>query len=465
MEEKRKKRVLAGFLGFLVLMWLCTVISKSIYASRLPIVMTEGIEQKYVEHVVEVEGIVIAGNKNPINALSGLRVDNVAVQAGDRVEEGDLLFTVDMEDLGEIMEKKKQQIDDQKLLIAEQQIRISEQQVQIDTIEYNEMLAEAKKILEEQRAREDYDSLARHEDTLVGRAANEVSEAENALENHRDEEGYSEEALEDALQAAAYAEGDAKWERYTTMRDAQRRIDDMLIPEEADPTLEVNRLALSELQTALSGMQAELSDLKADLSKYQEIKEAEGQITASKSGLITDVYISVGNRVPDTAVMMFADDTVPCQFKAVIDKEQKKYVGLNDKISLKLDGSSRGMDFNIDYLAESGNMPGSYEIYINLSEGMGTPGMSGTMIRAEAGEKYSCCVSPLAIHTVETRSYVYVVKEREGILGMEYYVEQINVKVLDENEYWAALEGALDSDSRIVVSSTAEIKNGEVVRY
>ncbi|MBD5496022.1 MAG: biotin/lipoyl-binding protein [Lachnospiraceae bacterium] len=461
----KKKKIVVGFLGFLVAMWLCTVISKSIYVSKLPVVTTTSIEQKYVEHIVEAEGIVIAGNKNPINAMSGLRIDKIEVQEGDRVEEGDVLFIVDLDDLEEIMEAKRQQISDQQLLISKQQTQISEKQLQIDALIFNGQLAAVEKIIEEQRAREDYDALARHEDTLVGRASNEVNEAENALENHRGEEGYSEEALEDALQAAAYAEGDAKWERSNTMKEAQRKIDDMQLPDEANPTLEISQLEMSEMQLTLSDLQAELSTLQGELAEYQVIKDAEGQITAASKGLITDIYISIGNRTPDTAVMLFADDTIPCQFKVTIDKEQKKYVSLNDIITLKLDGSSRGEDFKIDYLSESASMPGNYDIYVNLPEGMGTPGLSGTMRRSEAGEKYSCCLTPAAVHKVDTRSYVYVVKEREGILGMEYYVEQIYVKVLDENEYWIAVEGALDDDSKVVENSTMELRNGEVVRY
>ena len=39
-----------------------------------------------------------------------------------------------------------------------------------------------------------------------------------------------------------------------------------------------------------------------------------------------------------------------------------------------------------------------------------------------------------------------------------------NVRVLDENESWVAVEGALDGDSMIISSSTIEVKNGDVVR-
>ncbi len=431
MSGNRKKKIVAGFFIFLVFMWLCTVISKSIYASKLPIVSTESIEQKYVEHIVKVDGIVIAGEKSPVTAISGLRVEHLSVQVGDSVEEGDVLFTIDMEDLTDIIEEKE--------------AAISKLQAQIDTVLQNEELARQKKELEEQRAREDYDALARREDTLVGRGAEEVNQAEKDLENAGDDE-----ALQDALQQAAYAEADAKWQRETAMRDAERRVEDIIAPESEDSTLEVNRL--------------ELAGLQEDLAPYLDIREEEGRILSPMSGIITDIYVSTGGRTSDSAVLLLADDSVPCQFKTTLTQEQKKYVGLNDEVSLKLDGSSKEKEATVDYLSESSTMPGNYEVYINLPEGMGVPGLSGTMSRAESGEKHYCCVTPAAVHEDGSRHYVYVVKERDGILGKEYYAEQVNVMVLDENENWAALEGALNDDSVIISSSTKEVKNGDVVR-
>lgn len=434
MGEKRKQRIVTAFCVFLGFMWLCTVISKSIYASRLPIVSTESIEQKYVEHIVEAEGIVVAGDKNPVTALSGLRVNKVMVQAGDRVEEGDVIFTVDMEDLDEIIEEK--------------QTAISKLQVQINTIVQNKELARQQKELEEQRAREDYDAIARRENTLVGRASNEYSKVEDKMSDQ--DGGESAEDLEEALQQAAYAEADAKWQRDNAIKEAGRRVEDIIAPDSEDSSLEVIRL--------------ELAGLQEDLSRFQEIKDAEGEIRARQSGLVTDIYISIGGRTSDSAVMLLADDAVPCQFRAVISQEQKKYVGLNDEVSLKLDGSGKDRNVTIDYLAENDSMPGTYEVYMNLPEGTGTPGLTGRMSRSEKGEKHFCCVTPTAVHKEDIRSYVYVVKERDGILGKEYYAEQVSVRIMDENDYWVAVEGALDSDSVIITSSTKEIKNGDVVR-
>lgn len=465
-QENRlgKKKVLAGFAVFLAFMWLCTIISKSIYASKLPVVTAQPPEEKYVEHRVEVEGIVIAGDKSPVAALAGLRVETLAVQVGDRVEEGDLLFTIDMEDLLEIMEEKRN--------------AMAKVQVQIDTILANEELARQKKELEEARAREDYDELARYKDTLVGRAAEEVKQAEEDIEETADERRLAQEnaaagsgeekteeelkqeeeqreaedkQMKEALQAAAYAEADAKWDRDNVMKEAGRKVEDILLPENEDSTLSVCQL--------------ELAGLQEEFARYQAVQNAEGRVTAQQGGLITDVYINVGDRTTSSAAMLMADDAVPCQFKAVLDKDQKKYIGLEDEVSLKLDGSSRETEAEIDYLSESESVPGSYEIYVNLPEGKGTPGLSGAITHTESGEKYACCVPPQAVHKEDVRSYVYVVKEREGILGMEYYVEEINVNIRDENDSWVAVEGALDDESQVVISSTKEVHNGDIVRY
>lgn len=430
--DKRKKRLITGLMVFLGFMWLCTVVSKSIYASRLAMVSAQKPEVRYIEHAVEAGGIVEAGGKKAVVALGGVRVKEVTVHVGDRVEEGDLLFTIDLDDLEESMEEIRTEI-----------ARI---QLQINTILSNKELARQQKALAEERARDDYNALARYQDTLVGRATEEVVKAEEAIE----ENGESKELL-DALQAAAYAEADARWNRDNIIKEAGRNVEDITAAEQQDATLEVYQL--------------ELAALKEDLSRYQELMAKEGKITAERSGLITDIFVQVGGRVPDTASLLLTDDSLPYQFKVILSEEEKKYVGLNDTVTLKLDGFSSKIDASVAYLAESSTLPGRYEIIITLPEEMGVLGLSGILSRVETGERQGCCIPTLALHKENNRTFVYVVSEREGILGMEYYVEEINVKVIDQNDDWAAIEGGLSNESRVIISSTDEICKGDIVRY
>ncbi|MDE7179510.1 MAG: biotin/lipoyl-binding protein [Lachnospiraceae bacterium] len=437
--DKRRKKIIAGLAFFMAFMWLCTLVSKSIYASKLPMVSTTRADSKYIEHIVETEGIVEAGAKLPVAVLSGLRVEELAVHTGDKVEEGEVLFTVDLEDLKQIIE--------------EQELAAAKTQLQIDTIVHNKELAQNQRALEEARAREDYDALARYQDTLVGRAAEEVVQAEKALEELPDESkgngSVEEELLKRQLQAAAYAEADAKWNRDNTIKDAGRRVEDILQEENADATLAVYRTELTAVQEKIAA--------------YRALLDQEGKITSPLSGTVTDIYVQAGGRVPDTASFLLADDEVACQFKVALTKEQKSYVNLGDDVKLELDGRKK-IDVKVDYLEENENMPGSYTAVVKLPEGTGVPGLSGRLSCSKVGEKQPVCISIMALHSENERYFVYVVNEREGILGKEYYVEEINVGVIDKNDKLAAIEGAVTSDSLIIESATKEVKKGDAVR-
>ncbi len=427
------KKVIVGFAAFLGFMVICTLISKSVYAYRLPIVSVCQPESKYIEHKVEAQGIVAAGGEKTVTYLPGLRIDSVLVQVGEKVEEGDALFQIDLEDLKELMEEK--------------QSEISKLSLQINATLENQAIEQQKKELELARAREDYDTTSRLQDTQVGRAMESYVQAENDLE-----ESGGEEALKDALQSAAYGEADAKAARDEAVKQAQRRVEDLLLPEEITTELETARLE-----------QALLSE---KLQEYQKVLDIQGVVRAPFSGVVTKVAVGVGDRIPDTAVLLLSDESLPCQLKILLDKEQKKYISLGDQVLIRLEGKNKELEEKIDYLAESEGNPEKYEAFITLPEGTGIPGLSGTISRSESGEKYSLCLPAAAVHSENNRNYVYVLKEREGILGQEYYVDEINVRVIDKNDNWVAIEeGAVDKESRIILSATKEVKKGEAVRW
>lgn len=438
---RRRKRILRGFGIFLALMFVCMLVSKSIYASQLPIVTITAPESKYIEHTVAVEGIVVEGASQAVMALPGLRVESVQVQIGDHVEEGDVLFRLDMEDLGTLIEEKQMQIDKLSLQIA--------------ALEENKALAQQKKDLESARAKEDYDKTAQEKDTDVGRALQEYVEAEEELEEHMnspwDESWEAEkEALEKALQQAAYDEADAKRERDHSMTQAERTIEDNAMAQETDSTLEVYRLERSAEQK--------------ELALYQEVADRQGEVKAETAGVVTAVQVAAGARVPDSASMLLSDGNVPCRFNVLLNQEQKKYVKLGDEVKIKLDGSKE-FTAAVDYLAQNPSSPSSFEAYITLPQEEGRPGLSGTLTCSQKGEKRTVCLPAEAVHTADNRTFVYILREREGILGMEYYAEEVTVRILDQNADWIALEeGMLNKESNVILSATKEIEKGKTVR-
>lgn len=169
--EKNKKWIRL-FLIFLAVMWLCTIISKSIYVSGLTRVRTDVLSKKYIEHIVEADGIVLAGGEVSVNTLSGLRVEKIYVQQGDEVKQGDALFSVDLRDLEE--------------LIAGKEDEIARIELQLSTAQFNETLDAQKKEIALLWAKEDYENADKETALAVERAQSALIKAENDLQKHLD---------------------------------------------------------------------------------------------------------------------------------------------------------------------------------------------------------------------------------------------------------------------------------------
>ena len=89
---KKQKKIGAAFCIFLSLMFLCTLISRAVYASKLPQITTRKPERTSLIHRVEAEGLVQQGREYAVNTLSGLRCSTVHAHVGDRVTTETLLF-------------------------------------------------------------------------------------------------------------------------------------------------------------------------------------------------------------------------------------------------------------------------------------------------------------------------------------------------------------------------------------
>lgn len=172
LKMEKNKKWIKLFLAFLAVMWLCTIISKSIYVSGLTRVKTDSLSKKYIEHIVEADGIVLAGGEVSVNTLSGLRVEKICVQQGDEVKQGDALFTVDLRDLEE--------------LIALKENEIARIELQLSTAQFNETLDAQKKEVALLWAKEDYENADKETALAVDRAQSALLKAENDLQKHLD---------------------------------------------------------------------------------------------------------------------------------------------------------------------------------------------------------------------------------------------------------------------------------------
>lgn len=568
---KKQKKILAAFGIFMAFMFLCTLVSKAVYASKLPQVTVDTPRRMALNHTVEAEGIVHQGREYAINVLSGLRVRTVYAHVGDKVTPETLLFELDTDDL-----KEK---------IQEQELAIKKLQLQIADMEQNRNLENQKKATDSARAQEDYKRTENEAQETLNRAEDDLDDAEDAYDSHKDhpvkvtseedrqkaqaayeewvkkeaelktaleqakkgyedaqtevkrlaeavkaattsgegnvsgsetpeegsdtedtgtpendhiadelenarqaeetaktayesaEEAYQEHiknpvskpdfsaedaeqsawqekkaSLKDAVEAAERAVDDAEQAKSDAMLEAERKVADAAAADASDSSLNINKL--------------ELTSMQSDLSKYKKILETGGQVYPEAEGIITRIQVSPGERVPDGASVVYADLSSPMQFNVSLTKEQKKYVNQGDAIELSL-GSSSAQEYTVDYVAENEMNPELYDVYVFLPDGVGTIGQSGSFEAKKQSETFSCCIPIDALREdANHRNYVYIVSERSGILGKELAAEKVYVKVLDQNDTYAAIEeGVIDSETELITASTEALEDRDVIRY
>ena len=259
-------------------------------------------------------------------------------------------------------------------------------------------------------------------------------------------------SLEDSVDSAKQNQENSVWDKLDAMLEAKRKVEDSTLAANPDLTLEMNQM--------------EIAYRNEILQKYVQLKKADGQVFSEDNGIVTKIKVSSGERVPDGASMVLADLDESFKFRTTLTREEKKYVDINDTVSLKLGNSGRTVEGQVAYLAESESTPGSYDAIVYLPPGEGAVGQSGTMTASSQSQSYPLTIPAKAVYTDNGISYVFVLRKQQGILGEELAASRVNVNVLDKNNKFASIEeGTIDADTEIIVDTTKALEEGAVVRY
>lgn len=312
-------------------------------------------------------------------------------------------------------------------------------------------LEELKKRLDAAKARRDEieRQLKRAQEALLKHQAEGRTEPDFSAEDAERKSWESQKTtLERNVESAGWEEEDAVLQKQKALKEAQRKVDDAASPENAQDTLALYQLELDYEQTVLS--------------RYEQLQKAGGKVTAKEDGVLTGVGVSAGADTPDGAAMTYASLEENLKFWMNCPKEQKKYISPGTQGRLLADGIDETLE--IGYMEQRED--GSWDAEITLPQNSASMGQGGIFTVDYQSESYSQCVPAEAVYTENGRSYVYVVRRQQGILGEELAAEKRYVTVEETGDRYAALaEGSLKEGEEVVVSTTKALKDGEVIRY
>lgn len=315
------------------------------------------------------------------------------------------------------------------------------------------------KIREQVNARPENVSLLQNANDQINTAKDALTEAENALSAYNEQQNNSSSASYDEQLKTLYDDYKAKEEAYneavkqrqSTIQSANRTLEDAKAPENVDTAT-----ALTEND--------DLEEKQLAVDELQKVMDVNGKITAPSDGLITKVNVTTGEATTEDTAIRISDQSAGYKFTATLDKASAKYLSKDDKVTLDLGNGTTVEGLTVQSIDVSAEDKNSYELTVFIPAKVKKLGSIATLKVEKASKKYDTCVPLGALHSDGDKYYVYVINEKDTILGTETAVDKVQVDILDKNNEQAAIEGSFSWGQQFVLTSSKTLRNGDRVR-
>ena len=463
----RQRMMKAGVL-LLGLMILFTIISRTAYNMSTAQVSTKKPEPQTFTPDVSARGTVTGREEIAVSAEESLRVKTVHVTEGQAVEAGQLLFEVDLQDLMEKMKEKQQELYSLDLQIqgAAESAAFSEKSRQL-------MLSQAQ---------EDYNRTAARENAAVDGAQAELQQAQEVYQNfiadavqpdsNQPDSGQTAEELLAAVQEKQAAYDQAVQARDESLYQAQKALDSANLGEAKDYSVEQSRITRGQKEE--------------EIARLQALMDVQGRVTAPSKGMVTEVGVKAGSTTSGGGDILLSDLSGGASLTVTFSEDMRKYIREGTQAVVTAENALPGQqaaaervtiqtitDSNMSGSAAGGmeagaaatQQPGgSFRVTVHLSSELFLAGEPAVLkVEAQVSD-YDSCVLAEALHLMSgDQYYVNVAEKKSTILGEEWVVRQVSVKLLEKNETYAAVEG-ISSGQEVITESSRTLEEGSRVK-
>ena len=440
--DPRQRQRLGWIVRFFALLLVLTLLARGTAGAAMASVTVQRPSSGNVTKSVRTTATVSFAGGTPFTVPAGLLVMAVPVQAGQTVKAGDTLAVFDAAEVDRAVNAKR---------AALQQARTqAAQQTAGDTADpYAAQLAQQQL----ERAYEETHRIYADGEESVSRAQTKRDEAAAALEKARNA-GYAddaekqaavENAAEDANNAALSAAQSAEDNRNTALHTLEK---------EQETTEKQN--ALDRAAAAVTASDAET--LQAELDALLAVQQAGGTLTAPSDGTLVSLDLVVGQPSPAVGGQLAAD----ADFTAEIPLEESQANLVSVGTVLHLSQSRASCDAAVQSLSAP-DENGTVTAKCTLSKGAWCAGAANASATVQ-GEKRPCVLPASAVHKDNTGCYVLAIEQKATILGQQNIVVSLPVTVVETGDTTAAVSGALDADTQVIVSSTRAAQAGDRVK-
>lgn len=417
---------LKGLGVLLAAMFLFTIISRATDSITVAKVSVSSPASRKIQYTISAEGRAEKNQEISVLTQPDILVRSVMVNVGQRVEKGDVLAVLDLAHL-------KEQMTD---VLGEKRAL----ELQNQALEQNRRQEQQSKQKAAARAKSDYNQLVQKNNRAIQKARASLNQAQRAYKKGK----ITLAALSEQKNALAELRKTAEAEEQT----AKRAMEDAKAAPAADYTDDINDITIQKLNQKMN--------------KLSALKKGKGLIKAPKGGVITAVLTGVGQKTLDTAIFTMTDDKAGLNFIGQIAPQDAKHISVGDVVALKSASNqveaavtSMELDENKEFMNVTALLPADT---FSLGETI-------SMTLVQESENYPCTLPLTAIYDDSGKKYILAAETEDTVLGKQQVARKIGVKVLEQNDSYAALESdGIKEDSKIITDTESFVKAGDRVR-
>ena len=212
-------------------------------------------------------------------------------------------------------------------------------------------------------------------------------------------------------------------------------------------------------RSAAGIMKVKIEEKKREIADLQALFDKGGEYPAPKSGTVTRIDLCSGGS-SGTVGGLIAESGAGFTLSFTMNREQAKLATVGSKVKI-IQGAGK-LDTEITSLSvpdENGYVTAS----VRLTEGSWKTGAATVNLTLNAGQ-YDQCLPVSAVNQDSTGSFVYIMEEKNTVLGIQYTVVRLPVTVLQSGDGMVAVQGDLPADGSIISGSDKPISAGTKVR-
>ena len=446
-------------------MLILTLLVRGTAAATTPVVTVTNPYQGTVSQSFILSGELSPGAGTPLTLPEGLLIEQVLVQSGDSVTQGQTLAVLSVDDIDTAIDQlqadqltnadvadsfawqqAQQQLD--RAYSNYQQI-VTENEQAIASAQ--EALNSARKALSEVEGREPQRPF---EDSYWEMATPEQTETEQKYSDWRNELSNAQAAVQQAQNDLESAQQTAESEQGNALAAAQSAEDSRnsaqhSYEKEAADLAESNRSDLASAEVLLTQIRQE----KQKLADLIALKDASGNFSAPADGIITAISLVPGETSSAVAGLLAAGEQSYTLITPVTSA-QSTLIQSGCTISVK-QGQTTGSAAleNIESDMAQFTVSGS-------QWKVGTATITVTTTSGESG----LCLPATAVNSDNTGDFVYLVETKNTVLGAQNVLIRLPVTIDERGDGVVRVSGALDGKEQIVSASSKPLSAGAQVR-